>query len=316
MTEADRYYARVLEMMAGPAAEPNADPTLQRLSLWQEQRAADYEPPHVDVEDRQLPGPHGPIPVRIYRPAARHENAPLLVWCHGGGWHRGGLEMREADATSREVCLRADAVVVSVDYRLAQQGVHFPIPHDDVVAAIRWAMQHTEELGASARHITVGGGSAGANLVAGAMLRLRDEGAPLPALAALVYPVLHPQSPAPSPQLAEVLPKLSPLMGFVPEVLTPLVENYLGAPLDAATPYAFAGIGELDGLPPVYILNSEYDGLRASSEKFARQLQSAGVPVEVEMISGAFHGALNRPGLTVAHEGYGMLAQRVASAGE
>ena len=61
-----------------------------------------------------------------------------LVWLHGGAFRMGDLDMPEADRTSREICERADAVVVSVDYRLRFGGVTYPVPHDDTVAALRW----------------------------------------------------------------------------------------------------------------------------------------------------------------------------------
>ena len=101
----------------------------------------------------------------------------------------------EADHTSREICARSGAVVVSVDYRLAVEGVHYPVPNDDVVAAVRWAREHAAGLGADAERMTIGGGSAGANLIAGAVLRLRDEGDPLPRAVILIYPLVHPELP-------------------------------------------------------------------------------------------------------------------------
>ena len=88
----------------------------------------------------------------------------------------GDLEMPEADVVAREVAERADAVVVSVDYRLCNGGVHFPVPHDDVHAAFVWAAGNTELLPSGAPW-AIGGASAGGNLAAGVAQRLRDEDA-------------------------------------------------------------------------------------------------------------------------------------------
>ena len=66
---------------------------------------------------------------------------------HGGAFMMGDLDMPEADRTAREVCARAGAVVVSVDYRLAVGGVHHPVPLDDGVAAVRWVRDNAAELG-------------------------------------------------------------------------------------------------------------------------------------------------------------------------
>ena len=98
------------------------------------------------------PGPHGPVPVRIYEPpAGERTGRPCLVWAHGGGFLGGDLDMREADWTAREVCARAGAVVVSVDYRLAVDGVSYPVPHDDTVAAVAWVRDNAAALGIDAR---------------------------------------------------------------------------------------------------------------------------------------------------------------------
>src|SRR5438552_178534 len=83
------------------------------------------------VEDRDLPGPAGAIPVRVYRPSAE-ASLPILVWCHGGGWVTGSLETH--DHLCRLLCDEAGAIVVSVDYRLAPE-TKFPGAADDCVAA-------------------------------------------------------------------------------------------------------------------------------------------------------------------------------------
>ena len=81
----------------------------------------------------------------------------MLVWIHGGGWSTGGLDMGEADWTAREIAARANAVVVSIDYRLAVDGVRYPVPLDDCVAATRWVRANCESLGADADRVFIGG---------------------------------------------------------------------------------------------------------------------------------------------------------------
>src|SRR5215203_4325521 len=103
-------------------------------------------PPAVDVRDDVAPGPHGRVPVRVYSPRGAADR-PCLVWLHGGAFRMGDLDMPEAEWTARQVCDRADAVVVSVDYRLCVGGVTYPVPHDDAVAAVRWVRDSAAELG-------------------------------------------------------------------------------------------------------------------------------------------------------------------------
>jgi acetyl esterase len=251
-------------------------------------------PPDVDIRDDAAPGPHGPIPVRIYTPPTTGER-PGLVWLHGGGFIGGDLDMREGDWTAREVCARAGAVVVSVDYRLAVDGVHYPVPHDDTVAAVTWVRDCAADLGIDSTRISIGGASAGANLTAGAALKLRDHGGWRPASLVLVYGAFHALTPSPSPWLAAKLAELPPLFQHEPQAGSPLHENYIGGPLSAGDGYVFPASAVLGGLCPTLIINAEYDELRASGEAFAAALALAGVDVRQVLVPGVLHGFLNQP---------------------
>jgi acetyl esterase/lipase len=253
-------------------------------------------PPTVRTRIESAPGPHGPVPVRVYTPsAAVPSDAPCLVWLHGGGFIGGDLDMPEGDWTAREVCAAAGAVVVSVDYRLSVGGVCYPVPHDDTVAAVTWVRDRAGEFGIDPARITIGGASAGANLTAGAALKLRDRDAWVPAALALVYPALHARVPSPSASLASLLAELPPLFHEPPQQANPLSENYLGGSLSSADGYAFPAGAILDGLCPTLVLNAEYDHLRASGEAFTAALALAGVDVRQVTIPGMLHGFLNLP---------------------
>jgi acetyl esterase/lipase len=202
--------------------------------------------------------------------------------------------------------VRAGAVVVSVDYRLATAGVHFPVPHDDVVAAYEWAVEHAADFSAAASPF-VGGGSAGANLAAGVALRLTDEGRP-PAGVMLLYPLVHPVLPPPSDELAAKLSALPNAHTFRSSTMRAVVENYLGADVSEASPYAFAALGDLRHYPPTLIINCEYDGLRVSGEAFAAALESAGVPVTQLLAPDVLHGHINSPWLPQAQQSYADMA--------
>jgi len=253
-------------------------------------------PPDVATREETVPGPHGPVPVRIYEPAGSGDDRPCLVWAHGGGFLGGDLDMREADWTSREICARAGAVVVSVDYRLAVDGVSYPVPHDDTVAAVAWVRDNAAVLGIDVSRIAVGGASAGANLTAGAVLKLRDRDGWLPSTLVFVYGVAHPVVPPASPALAAALTELpallAPLPGKPDDFLT---VNYLGGPISSADGYAMPALALLEGLCPTVVINAEYDGLRASGEAFAAALALAGVDVRQVLVPGVLHGFLNQP---------------------
>ncbi|WP_076834557.1 alpha/beta hydrolase [Frankia sp. CcI49] len=301
----DRIRALHMELEAvRPDAQQPGDPELIARLMRPRPTEAGYAAPAAEVSEVTIRVASDAFRIRIYRPYTAGADRPLLVWSHGGAFLGGDLDMPEADAVARELTARADAVVVSVDYRLCVEGVHYPAPNDDVVTAFGWAVQHAEALGADPARVSIGGASAGACLAAGAALRLRDAGEAQAASVILAYPVVHPVLPMPSTELAEKLASLTPAMAFAPEIFTPVLENYLGSPADEAAAYATPGVlaADLLGLPPTLIFNCEYDGLRASGEKFAEQLRAAGVEVVSGTVPAVLHGHLNRPGLPEADE--------------
>ena len=250
----------------------------------------EYTPPEVRVEDAVVDGPHGPVPVRVYRAADAEDGARSLLWAHGGGFTSGDLDMPEAHVVSLELADRLRGVVVSVDYRLASDAVRHPIPVDDVAAAWSWLIASADVLGIDPARAAIGGASAGAFLAAAAALR--PEVAPASAL--LAYPALHFPNPAVDDALAAELRTLPPVLRFFPQVVTAIFATYLGRITDlpaAETP----GLADLTGYPPTRIVVSELDDLRGSGELFAQQLASRGVPVELTVAEGMLHGHLNIP---------------------
>jgi acetyl esterase/lipase len=247
----------------------------------------------VDVTDVTIPGRHGDIPARGYRGPTEAPGA-ALIWAHGGGFIGGDLDMPEAHWVGAELARRG-IPVLSIDYTKCLEGVHYPVPSDDVLDSWLFVAGHEDEFGVAPGHLHFGGASAGAHLVAGVTKRLRDGAGPMPASLVLAYPNLHAVLPPPSDALAAAL-KEGPRDVFTPEVMHALSLNYAGSEAMFDDLYAFPGNGDVSGLPPVYILNGDRDSLRASGERFGEQLAQAGVPVRVEYEPGTLHGHLNQPG--------------------
>jgi acetyl esterase len=250
-----------------------------------------YTLPDLDVENRLIPGPHGSIPIRVYRPYGVADRLPGLLWMHGGAFIGGDLEMPEAHIVSAELAAR-EAVVVSVDYRLASKALYYPAPLDDVTAAWDWFVSAAGELGTDAARLAIGGASAGANLAVAATQLARDEHRPLPAAMLLAYPVLHFPVPALPDALAVEMHQLPALLRFPAATMVDMIRGYLGRISDLPT-YAMPGHGHLENLPPTRILLSEYDDLRSSGELFEQQLCEVGVPVTSTVAAGMLHGHLN-----------------------
>ena len=152
--------------------------------------------PIASIADRTIPGPAGPIPIRLYTPEGPGP-FPLVVFFHGGGFVVGNLD--NDDMICRSLCHGADCVVVSVDYRLAPEH-KFPAAPDDCLAATRWAAEHAVEFNADPARIALAGDSAGGNLAAVTAMRIRDEGGPRLRGQLLIYPMTDYHTP-PAPSL-------------------------------------------------------------------------------------------------------------------
>ncbi|MSQ42016.1 MAG: alpha/beta hydrolase [Dehalococcoidia bacterium] len=276
----------VLDQMAALGQPPlgtlsPAETRKNSKARQQAQRTGVTPPPVHEVSDRTIPGPGGPIAVRIYRPTAAPA-LPVLLWFHGGGWVLGDLD--GSDLTCRALANGAGCIVVSVDYRLAPES-RFPAAADDAYAATQWVAGHAAELGADARRIAVGGDSAGGNLAAVVTLMARDRGGPAIVHQALVYPVTNYSFDTASyRENAEgyVLSKAS-MQWFW--------DHYLGPDGDGRQPYASPlRAPDLSRLPSALVITAEFDPLRDEGEAFARRLQAAGVAAVCTRYDGMIHG--------------------------
>ena len=144
------------------------------------------------VIDSLVDGPHGSIPIRIYATTAQPAHLPVVVVFHGGGWVLSSVDGH--DHVARRLAVVTDALIVSVDYRLAPEHP-FPQPHDDCWAVTQWLSTQAASIGGDPSRIIIFGDSAGANLAAGVALRARDEGLRLCAQV-LCYPCVDTEQDA------------------------------------------------------------------------------------------------------------------------
>ncbi|MEV6928321.1 alpha/beta hydrolase fold domain-containing protein [Dactylosporangium sp. NPDC051485] len=188
--------------------------------------------------------------------------------------------------------------VVTVGYRL----VPYPEPVDDVVDAFAAVRER-----ATGGRVVLGGASAGACLAAAAALRLRDERRPGPERLVLAYGTFHAALPAASRALRGRLAGRWWWRQTWRRDVARMNRAYAGAAL--AEPHALPGGHDLAGLPPALLLDADRDRLRASGERFARELAGAAVPHEHHVVAGTPHGFLNRP----AHPGFAAGIARIVA---
>jgi len=241
-------------------------------------------PPVGAVRDLQAAGPHGPVPLRQYRPPGAADGAalPTLVYFHGGGWTIGDLTTH--DVLCRTLCAGAGCAVLSVDYRLGPEH-RFPAAVDDCLAATRLARNEATALGIDPARIAVGGDSAGGNLAAVVCLALRDAGEPLPAFQLLIYPATDMRAVAPS--------HASNGQGYL--LTADSIAYYRGHYMADAAEWADWRASPLLAqdhahLPPALVLTAGFDPLRDEGRQYADALSGAGVPTQYVCFERQVHG--------------------------
>jgi len=238
-------------------------------------------PEVAEVSDREVPGPAGPTPVRIYRPAVEGP-LPTVSFFHGGGFVIGDLDTH--DLAARTIATASRAVVVSVDYRLAPEHP-FPAAVEDCEAAAAWVSDHLAELGGDER-MGVAGDSAGGNLSAVVAQAFRDQGWPLTAQL-LIYPITDHGGRFPShEENAE---------GYFLDVPTMrwFGKQYVGSGADVSDLRLSPMHGNLAGLAPAVVVVAQFDPLRDDGAAYARKLEEAGVPTTFRAFDGLIHGFLD-----------------------
>ncbi len=236
------------------------------------------------VTARTIPGPGGPMAIRIYRPKDALRAA--LVYFHGGGWVLGSLD--SADGSCRALTNRSRCVVISIDYRLAPE-TKFPGAVDDAYAALRWVADNATDLRIDPARIAVGGASAGGNLAAAVALVARERGGPKIAFQLLTVPVTELSSKAASHR------EFAEGYGLTSADMTWYGTHYVRTAADADDPHASVLRADLRGLPPAFVITAECDPLRDDGEAYADRLRAVGIRSSYKRYPGMFHGFMGFP---------------------
>ncbi|MFF7559483.1 alpha/beta hydrolase [Streptomyces pseudovenezuelae] len=242
-----------------------------------------------EVEDRSVPGPEGApeISLLICRPAAAAPagtGRPVIYHVHGGGMVLGNnrVGVDSPLAWAKEL----DAVVVSVEYRLAPEHPH-PAPVEDVYAGLVWTAEHAGELGGDAERIVIAGASAGGGLSAALALLARDRKGPRAMGQLLMCPMLDDRNDSPSTyQMAGlgVWDRTANETGW-----TALLGELRGGP-DVPAYAAPARAEDLSGLPPAFLDVGSAETFRDEVVAYASRIWQAGGVAELHVWPGGFHG--------------------------
>jgi acetyl esterase/lipase len=216
------------------------------------------------------------VGVRLFRPAGVTGQTPALLWIHGGGYVIG--KAAQDDALCRRFARELGATVASVEYRMAPEHP-YPVPLEDCYSALQWLVRLPS---VDPSRVAIGGASAGGGLAAALALLTRDRGEIDLAAQLLVYPMLDDRTVdrkgLDNPGL-RLWNQSSNKYGW---------SAYLGgADPEVAVP---ARRDDLRGLPPTWLGVGTFDLFHDEDLVYAERLKTAGVPCDVAVVEGAFHG--------------------------
>lgn len=253
--------------------------------------------PRVTIDEGSAVARDGAdIPLRWYRPDGERTDRPLVVYFHGGGWVQGSTRMY--DPLCSFLAAEIDAVVVSVDYRMAPEH-RAPVAAHDAVDVTRWLHEHADH-GVDRRRLAVCGDSAGGNLSAVVAQQLRDltvDGEPVIRHQALLYPATDLTLASPSVR------EHAHGAILTEEKIHVFRGHYLGDGPDALAttdPLVSPLFGDAKGVAPALIQTADLDPIRDDGTRYADVLREAGVPVRTTNYVGLPHGFVSFPGIAPA----------------
>ncbi len=238
--------------------------------------------PIGQVVDRTVPGPAGPLSVRVYTPLETSSAIlPGLIYFHGGGLVAGSLETH--DGICRSLANASGCRILSVDYRLAPEHP-FPAGIEDGCAAVRWIAAHTAELQIDPHRLGISGDSAGATLATVVCQQLITDGDTPLALQFLLCPIMDFR--------ADTGSRRNYAEGYLLDKATLQhdLRHYLGPDADPVDPRV-SPLRALDvrRLPPTCIHTAEFDPLCDEGRAYAERLDRAGVTTLYRCHSGMIH---------------------------
>ena len=247
----------------------------------------------IKSRDTTITGAAGQIPARIYTPDGNGP-FPVVVYFHGGGWVIGDKQIYDGGA--RGLAKQANAVVVSVDYRLAPEA-KFPAAWDDALAAYKWALSNAASIKGDPKKLALAGESAGGNLALATGIAARDAGLQAPLHILAVYPVTQTSLTTPSYTEHAMAKPLNKAM------IEWFVDKLITSPANLKDPRLQLVDAKLQGLAPVTLIGAQIDPLHSDGLMLEEALKKASVAVERKNYDG------------VTHEFFGMAAV-VAKAAE
>ncbi|MBM86783.1 MAG: hypothetical protein CMQ41_00230 [Gammaproteobacteria bacterium] len=244
-------------------------------------------PEPFSIEEIVIPGSDGPILAWIYKPSA-DSNLPTLIYYHGGGYTIGSLKSH--DCVCRGICVEAQCIVISIDYRLAPEH-KYPAAVQDAWDAAKWVVEHAHTLSVDPKNIAIGGDSAGGNLTAVVSLLAKAAKNPRFVFQLLIYPCTDMTCSFESHK------KFGEGYRLTNELIDWFYDHYFSQN-DDITHWKASPLNAKDfsDLPPAFMISAGYDPLQDENKAYAEKLKNAGVAIKHSHYGGMIHGFLTMPG--------------------
>lgn len=303
---------RVMDVMLNPDKYPyenkKADKTytynnfpvgmIRSIFGWDNEDLTNGE---IKTTHKVIQGENGDIPVRIYSPKS-NEKMPALVFIHGGGFIAGSVDVVENPC--KLIAKKANAVVISVDYRLAPEH-KFPKGFTDCFDVIKWVYNNGEEINVDSNKIGVSGDSAGGNLSAVCTLKDRDLGTNMIKYQALIYPatiISDKETPYYNWSIdeyeiksnEELVKKAVYGLQDTAEMLSLYMEDRSLAEDKYVSPLL---VEDLSNLPKTLMVVGEYDFIRVQGEVYSKRLKESNVDCRTIRYRGMDHAFIDKLGL-------------------
>lgn len=261
--------------------------------------------PQPGCREIRVPGAAGMLRGLVFTPDGPGP-FPLVLFFHGGGWVVGSVDA--AGDSARGIASHAQAVVVSVDYRLAPEH-RFPAAWDDALAAYRWVLENAGSLRGDGKRIALAGEDAGGTLALATAMRAHELGLPMPAHVLAVSPVAQTSTNTPSYlENAVARPLGRSTMDWY-------FDKLVASRAELHDPRLQLIDAQLAGMPPVTLVTARIDPLRSDAQRLADALQKAGVPVQWREFQGVTHGFFGAAAVVArAREAQAFAGARLAGA--
>lgn len=243
----------------------------------------------AEIRWREVALPDRVLPVRVYRPAQRSGDLPLVLHVHGGGFVGTAAQ---SDWVNSHLAARLPALVVSVEHRLLAPDTPLSAGVDDGWDVLRHVVRQAADWRVDPARIAVFGESTGGLIVAQAAIRARDAGLPVRAQV-LVNPVTdlteeafdhasmkrHAHSPTLTAEQMRLFHRLAVPPGTDPRALSPLHAD------------------DVSGVAPALVVVPTLDPVADHGRLYADRLRASGTSVRLTEHRAAPHGFLSMPGV-------------------